>query len=215
MLITKITHSDVIALESELDKYLSESEVNFDAKIAEAKKILEDLISHRSLLLRKICTPLTLTDATKSDEDEIERRRVVINTTALTDEATILFEGTNDSDNETWSTVKDDIVITEEGEYTFKINDTYKYYRLTASGTITYTAYLVETAWELPHLYKSLELIYHSLNALSGDVYLEKAMYYKDLFNESFQNAPYSYDADDDDDVDETDVEVNRVHFRR
>ena len=206
MLITKITHSDIIALEGELDKYLRESEIDFTEKISEAKGILEDLISHRGLLLRKICTTLPLSDSPKSDEDEIERRRVVIETTALTDEATILFEGTDDASDETWTTIKSDIVITEIGEYTFKINDTYKYYRLTATGTITYTGYLVETSWELSHLYKSLELIYHSINALSGDVYSEKAMYYRDLFNSVFQNAPYSYDADDDGEVEHSEV---------
>ena len=215
MLITKVKHADLINLEPTLTDYLRSDEVDLGQKIIEAKEELQIKIKNSGMMLRKLCTPLDLTDATLSDEDVIERTRLVIDTSAVTDEATFTLEGSAD-DGDNYTTIKNDIIVTEIGEYTCTFEDTYKKYRLTKSGTITFTAYLVETTWELPHKYLTLSIIYKALEALKGDFYMDKRLYYEAKFESAFKNATYSYDETDDNEIGRGEMDVqHRVYFTR
>lgn len=215
-MIRDITTADLYALENSLSSFLYSDEVDLSSKIDEAKKILIADIKNNGKRIKWLNTPLSLeVDGTKSDEDEIERLRLVITTTSVTDTVTGVLSGTNDEADETWVEVLSDISIDEVGEYTYIFDKPYKYYKLVLTGTITATAELIETSWELPLKYCSLWRIYEALTFLVGDSYESKANMYKELYNLTFNNTIYSYDWDEDGTVDENEQQITRVQITR
>ena len=215
MLRSYLTHAELIEREPQLSDYLRDDQINFNTIIDNAKSQLISEMKNRGKELRKLCATFTLTDATKSDEDEIERTRLFINVSAITDNATWVFEGTNDQSSESWTTILNSIQASELGEYTYTFDNTFKYYRLTKNGTVTYTAYLVERSFEQVHLYLALSLVYKSLENLTGDMYGNKAQFYMDLYFDSLETIVYSYDENLDGSVNEDELKQNRVMFRR
>lgn len=217
MLRSFITHSDILKVEPALTDYLRSDQSDFSGLVSQAKTFLEQEVKNRGLELKKLCTKLTLTDSTKSDKDHVERTRIVIDATSVSGSPTWVLQGTNDESNETWTTVLDgsDLTLSADGQVTKTFSDTYDYYKLTKTGTATYTAYLVETSWELPHIYLSLHLIYKQLEALEGDAWASKAEMYFERYQYVMNNVKYSYDADEDGTVYEDEMKNNRVMFRR
>lgn len=215
MLRSWLGHSDIIAREPSLEDYLRTDQIDFDTLISEAKQQLTIDVKNRNIELKKLCVTLSLTNATKSDCDYGERTRLVINASAVTDQITGVLEGTNDTSSESYTTVLNNIQFAEIGEHTYTFEDVYDYYKLTLTGTVTFTAYLVERSFELPHLYLSLSLIYRQLESLNGDIYGNKAQAYFDLYRESLHNAVYSYDYDESGTLDADEMEITRVRFSR
>jgi len=215
MLSSYITHSDIIKREPSLEDYLRTDQLDFESLISEAKQQLTIDVKNRNIELKKLCTTLSLTNATKSDIDYGERTRLVIKPTAVTNQITGVLQGTNDTTSESYTTILNDIQFAEIGEYTYTFEDVYDYYKLTLTGTVTFTAYLIERSFELPHLYLSLSLVFRQLESLNGDIYGNKAQMYFDLYRESLHNAVYSYDSDESGTLDADEMEITRVRFSR
>lgn len=217
MLRTSITTTDITNLEPALADYYRTGQTDYATQILNAKQHMEVDLKNRGRELRKLCPVLSLTDATKSDEDEVERTRLDIIITAVTGTATFAFQGTNDDSSETWTTIStnDSLSYTTTGTKTTTFSDTYKYYKLTKTGTVTYTARLVERSFELPHKFLTIALIFKSLQALVSDMWEQKAEYYMDEYNKAMDRALFSYDDDLDGDADSDELEISRVRFTR
>lgn len=217
MLRTSITTTDITNLEPALADFYRTSQTDYATQILNAKQQMEVDLKNRGRELRKLCPTFSLTDATKSDEDEIERTRLVLVITAVTNTATFVLQGTNDDSSETYTTIStnDTLSYTTTGTKTTTFSDTFKYYKLTKTGTVTYTAYLVERSFELPHIYLTIALIYKSLQALVSDMWEAKAEHYMTMYRDSIERTLFSYDEDLDGDADSDELEISRVRFTR
>lgn len=217
MLRSSITTTDITNLEPSLADYYRSGQIDYATQILNARHIMEVDIKNRGKELRKLCPKLSLTDATKSDEDDIERTRLVITVSAITGTATWVLQGTNDESSETWTSITPSATLSKNatGELTVTFYDTYKYYKLTKTGTVTYTAFLVERSFELPHTYLTIALIYKSNKALLSDIWDEKAKEYMTMYYEALDRTLFSYDDDLDGDADSDSLELNRVRFTR
>lgn len=194
-----VTHEDIIKELPKLDYYIGENQIDFNEMIGKAKERLNDWAINQGLNPRLLCTRLSLTDGTISGKDTARRTRLVIDITSITDEVYFTFTG---QDSTTGSSVTiDTILVAEKGRHTIAFSDMYKYYTLTVTGTCTYTAYLVERSFELPHLYLSIHMIFKNLTELQGDKYQAEAEEYEMRYKEAIQQAQYSYDEDDDNDI--------------
>ena len=222
MLESHINTTDLTNEEPVLADYYRSGQTTWGTVISQAQRKLEVLIKNRGLNLKWLCQRLSLTDATKSDEDEIERTRLVIIATAVTPTPTAVLQGTNDITSESWTTVttyqngtETAISFTAAATKVYEFNVTFKYYKLTWTGTITATQYLVERSFELPHLYLSIAMAFKQLQSEGDDNYSDKAEHYLELFESSFDNALYSYDYDQDGKAEVSELKINRVMFTR
>jgi lysophospholipase L1-like esterase len=221
-----VTHEDIIQQEGVLDSYLRE-ELDWLPKIENAKKFVRQELKNNAKQLKKICVPLyfkdsagltTLTETSvTTDEDIIERLRLVVNVSSLTGNVIFTLYGTNDTVFEQVKglspdgTVLNNLLFTTNGTDTFIIQKAFKYYYLDVSGTSTFEAYLVETTFEQPVLFKALEYIYKDLQGEPNSNFEAKSEFYAGLFNDSFQTALYSYDSDLSGTVEETEQNYNQV----
>lgn len=223
-----ITQARVLQGEPHLDDYLSDSQLDYEEITSEAfDEYLNDVKNQRQDI-RKLgkrlfleATALTKTEAytgTISDEDFVERRRLVIDVTAITGTAVFKLEGTNDGGT-TYYNVKTDIQFNNTGRHTYLISDIYKKYRLSLVSigtTITYTAFLYETTFDFPLLYLIRSKIYHSLYHRAGDdAFKEKSDTYMEKYRDKLVNTHYIYDADDSESIteDETETSTTDVTF--
>ena len=217
MLKSYVVTADLLTFEPMLQDYYRTSQTDFSAILIDAQDILENDIKNRGLLLRNLCKTLPLTDTVKSSEDEIERTRLVINISAVTGTATFVFQGTNNESSETWITITtaDTMSYTTTGEKNTTFSDTYKYYKITKTGTVTYTASLIERSFDLPKTYLAIGLIFKSFQSLVSDVWEQKAQFYMDKYEESLNRIRYSYDYNEDGTADKEEQKLNRVTFTR
>jgi hypothetical protein len=210
-----VTHNDLISLEPSLEQFKFDEEIDFDGKIAEAKRIMIAGYKNNGKDIKKLGTQLELpNDRTISTIDRAERLRIYIKTTGITGNVTGILSGNNDGSDD-YEIVKDDIVINEVGTYTDIIDNPFYYYKLVLTGTITFTASMVEDVHELPWKYKAISLIYRSNNAQSNDVYADKADMYEQMYNDAMQSTLYAYDQNLDGDIsDEESKTLKRVTFK-
>lgn len=209
--------SDLTNIEPMLADYYRTSQTDYATMLIQANDVLEMELRNRRLKLKNLETTLTLTDATKSNADEVGRTRLVLVVSAVTGTATFALQGTDDTTSETWTdiTVSPTMSVTSTGTTYYKFYDTYDYYKLTKTGTVTYTAFLVERSFELVLAYLTISMIFRSLQALVSDMWEDKAKFYWDLYQDALERAVYSYDANEDGIADEDEVQISRVGFRR
>ena len=165
--------SDLTNIEPMLADYYRTSQTDYATMLIQANDVLEMELRNRRLKLKNLETTLTLTDATKSNADEVGRTRLVLVVSAVTGTATFALQGTDDTTSETWTdiTVSPTMSVTSTGTTYYKFYDTYDYYKLTKTGTVTYTAFLVERSFELVLAYLTISMIFRSLQALVSDMW--------------------------------------------
>ena len=204
MLKTYVTSARIAEFEPRITDYYATGQTSYTTLVAKAKEVLtQDLRSNR-LELKKLCIPLTLQASTsettsktgsKSDEDVIERRIWVVETTAVGDTETFTLQGTNDTSSETYTTITTQ-EFTTATESTTLFDDTYKFYRVNYSGTsATYSSKLIEESFHLAHIYKSLELVFKQMMMRDTDNWGIKMEHYRELYETMMKNIIYSYDA--------------------
>lgn len=219
MLKATVVTSDLTKYEPMLADYYRTNQTDWSDILTKAHDFLENDIKARGLLLRRLCKPLRLTDATKSNEDEIERTRLTITLSGTVGTTTFAFQGTNDDSNETWTTIStvDALSYTTTGEKTTTFSDTYKYYKITKSGgTATVSnIYLVERSFELSKTFLAISMALKTLQSQVSDIWEEKSKYYMDLYYDLMKNINYSYDEDDDGSADADELKRFRVTFTR
>jgi hypothetical protein len=216
MFTATVTHEDIINQEGILDSYLRDL-LDWNTKIENAKIFVRQELKNNSKQLKKLCVPLYFKDSNngtalsssgsftseETEQDIVERLRFVVNVSSLTLNVTFTLFGSNDLNTyEQVSLINpngdvfNNLVFTENGEQSLVIQKAYDYYYITVSGTASFIAYLVETTFELPVLYKSIVYIYKDLQAEPNSNFDGKAEYYEGLYQEAFNTALYSYDED-------------------
>ncbi len=237
MITTRVTYLDLLKYEPPIVRRGDPSTTyaaEYDQFITQAKDILISDIKSMGYKLRLLCTPLTLTPDVKSGWDKIERTRLIADVTANLGEVTVTLQGTNDESDETWTdcgsfTVGTDLIDGGEdedipatgstGEQTFPFDNVFKYYKIsstaTTTGTITYTAYLVERSFELPLIYLALYLIFVSKSKIANDDYYNKANQYRTLYENILKSNFFSYDSDEDGKADESEYSYKPTRIRR
>jgi len=217
MLKATVVTSDLTKYEPMLADYYRTNQTDWSDILTKAHDFLENDIKARGLLLRRLCKPLRLTDATKSNEDEIERTRLTITLSGTVGTTTFAFQGTNDDSNETWTTIStvDALSYTTPGEKTTTFSDTYKYYKITKTGTATAVINLIERSFEMPKTFLAISMALKTLQSQVSDIWEDKSKYYLEMYYDLMKNLNYSYDEDDDGSADADEIKRFRVTFTR
>ena len=213
MIETFIDHTDVTKREPSLLDWLRQDEVNFEVIVDEAKEVLEQDVRARGYKLKYLCTHLDLEDGVKSEQDYIERNRLIIEASAITDVPVFTLSGTNDLTSETYTEIED-IQIPEIGTHTFTFNKLYKYYKLDLTGTCTFEAYLVERSFDYALINLDLSMIFKS-RARLDDEFDSKAEYYYRMYEKFLDDSRFSYDENEDGVIKEEEQIIHRVRFSR
>lgn len=218
MIITKVTYADLLKYEPPIVRRGDPSNTYIDEYedfITKAKDVLTSDVKSMGYKLRYLCTPLTLTPNTKSEADYIERTRLVVVVTANTGEAVITLQGTNDESDETYSDVGTITIEDQVGEQTLVFESINKYYKISSTGTVTYTAYLVERSFELPLIYLALRMLFSSKSKIANDDYYNKSEQYRMEYESIMKSNFFSYDSDEDGKADEDEYSYQTVKVRR
>ena len=223
-----ITHERLLKTEPAIDGYLSSTQINFDEIINDAFEEYLNDVKNQNYIVRKLGKRLSLQasvikttafDSAISDEDKVERRRLIIDISAITGTSVFSLQGSND-DGDNYTDVKTGIIITQEGNYDYTFWNVFKKYRLrllSIGTTVTYSADLYETTFDFPLLYKKLSKIYYSLFHKSGDdAYQTKAENYENRYQQALSTTHYFYDEDDTGDIsaDEAEQDTRQIIFR-
>lgn len=209
-----ITTSNLIAEEPNLLHYLENGSIDLDEIIRVANEYVINDLSNRGIQLKKICTPLYITNGSVV-EDKIERKRFVIEVTNISNSTLVELKGRNKL-TEPFEVVFNDLSISDIGEYSKLITNPYSYYQLNISNVsgLEYKAYLIENVFDLPLIKYALYLAYKRLQVFSGDVYIDKANMYKEEYKMLMESITYSYNVNLSADVVVT-TKYNKVTFRR
>lgn len=235
MIESQLTTADINNFRAGLSDLYPGSQTDWSTQITEAWREVVLDIKDMGWNIRKLCkryslqASVTKTDvfdgAITTDEDNLQRLRLIINVTAIATtgtgkSVTFALEGTDD-DGTTWVSINSSISVTATGDTTVQFTDCYKKYRLritafTTITTITYSAYLIETTFERLHLYKTLEIIYGVLRALKDDVYETDRQEWAQKYSDKLNTAQFAYDVDDDEEISTEESEMNNqdVVFR-
>jgi len=202
-----ITASTLITEEPTLQKYIDEGAMNLDLILSTAEDHVINDLNNRRIQLKRINTPLALVNNTVSGKDEVERKRFVINVTAIENTCIATLKGCNTTTG-TFNTIFNDIVIDSIGEVSRIIKEPYLYYKLELSNTtnLTYSAYMIETSFDLVITYYALYLAYKQLIVLSSDVYNNQAIFYLEEYKQSLESLVYSYNEILDSDIAEDEI---------
>ena len=208
-----ITSERIYQGEPALEDYLRADQSSFSEVITEAfDEYLCDM-KDRQVDLRRLGLRLVIpADETVSEEDTVERRRVVVTSDGV---IVLSLLGCNTSDG-TFEAIRS-IVITEASTVSYLIYTTYKYYKLeVVSGSATYSAYMYETTFDYPLLYLIRSKIFYSIYHRGGDdAFREKAEYYKNEYMAKVANKPashYYYDIDDSGEITDYEADKATVH---
>jgi len=190
---TFVTPATLIGEEPMLLNYCENGDIELSEILQLANEHLINDLANRGIQLKRICTPLILTNGVEV-EDKIERKRFVINVKNITSDVTVTLKGRNNS-FENYTIIFNNIVLSGINEYNQLITNPYNYYLLELSNTVglEYEAYLIETSFDLPLIKYSLYLAYKRLQMLSGDIYTNKAELYKQEYMILMDNLLFSY----------------------
>lgn len=197
-----ITEDYLRGILPELDLYKWSSESDFSNFISQANNEIFEELRKKNLKLNKLMPELFLIDSGTvisdagtytgdSAEDTLNRLRFVYDVTAFsgTNDKTLTIQGSND--DVTFYTVES-ITISETGIDSIRISEIYQYYRITftqTEGSVTLSAYLIETTYDDLFAYKTLELIMRNVkkedNDAQGIKQRDYNMFYNQILNSS------------------------------
>lgn len=213
MIKTYLQTKNLLESEPKLTDYLDSDFGDYETYIDNAYRELNKDIRNKGLDMRYVCVPLTVTDDDEpSAEDTINRSLLNLNITAITGSASIQLTGCNTSDG-TFIDI-DTINLLETGIAHLEFFDFYTYYKIVSTGTITFTATLTESIYFHLHLYKTLAIIYLSMERVSGDKWFEKRLDYEDKYMQALDKAKLYIDLDGDGEVDEDEATLNLRSYR-
>lgn len=220
MVETHINLERLLIYEPSIIDFQREDEIDAESVVSEIiqsckDKLISD-IKKRGHDIRRLCKRLylqasvTKTEAytgVESDEDYAERLRWVVKVTSITGAVIFYLEGRNSSSDSYTSLAN--TVVNKNGTYTLLVNtedhDPYKFYRVRIGGdftTVTYESYMVESSFEMAHIYLSLWGFYNRIRyRISSDVFGQKANEYLKLYEYELDTLRYYYDRNDDGDI--------------
>jgi len=150
------------------------------------------------LTLRTSGTVLTASETTAIKEDTINRRRLYIDNITFTgQDKTIELQGSNDGTN--YYTTATLTVTSTDTSKTVVIYDSYKYYKLVSTvstGSLDYSALLVETIYDELFAYKWLWWIYYDMRKAGDDQFDVKMQELERLYDDAFIKTKFFLDTD-------------------
>jgi hypothetical protein len=129
----------------------------------------------------------------------------------------IKLYGTNDTANETWTEVAS-VSVTATGTTGTTFRQPFRFYRLGyISGTsISFSAYLVESVFELAHIYLTLHMIFRYQAGTPADIWNDKAKLYWDFYQDQINTIIASEDLNENETIDlGEESRLSRTRFRR
>lgn len=196
-----IAETDLEGFVPELDQYLFTGETDWSKQKTRAEQIVIADLVNKGFQLRNLRPELTLSTSTDSDEDVANRDRCVVVCTAFTSTAVVTVTGTNDTDD-AYVTAGTSSNITATGTSSFLLDDRYKYYKYSNTGTATLTVFLVESSnYDLLFIYKWLELILRNSVVQENDAYHIKANWMRELYQNLWTSFSPFYDGDEDGEI--------------
>lgn len=159
---------------------------------------LKELMPH--LTLRTAGTVLTANETTSEVTDTINRRRLYIDNIAFTGQDKIVtLQGSNDGT--TFYDVTSVTISETDTSKSVLFYDTYKYYKLISTvdtGSLDYSAVLVETIFDELFAYKWLWWIYYDMRKQDGDQFDIKMKELETLYTDAFNKTVFYLDTDND-----------------
>jgi hypothetical protein len=212
---TFVTIANLVSEEPTLQNYLENGDVDLENILSIANEHVVNDLTNRNIQLKKICTSLALIKDTVT-QDKIERKRFVIEVSEITNDCVVTLKGRNDTTSN-YVTIFNDIILSGIGEINKLITNPYNYYYMELSNVtgLTYSAYMIENAFDLPLSRYALYLAYKRLNLLSGDVYNNKADMYKEEYRMLMDNLVFSYNNNLNDDVTVNELKRDKIKFGR
>jgi hypothetical protein len=228
-----VTDDDLEEYYPSISSYLPSTQNDYSTQIDEAFNLVLNDVRSRGIDVRNIHVPLDLLRAATSsaEQDALTSatqtsstngthidgqqgfRRFVVNVTAITGTPTFTLQGSNDyniSDSvepSNWTTIET-LSPTTTGETSVVYYNEYKYYRYTstiASGSVTFTASLYETEFDVWVIYKTLWLLFSFMAKNPDDVWSERAKKYEMLYSSVVTGYKFTYDSDQNNLIDESD----------
>jgi hypothetical protein len=200
-----ITEEYIKGFIPELAKYLWHGEADYSKQKEKAEQIvLNDFLArgYRPLLLQNDLLLAKNIEVSNEelitppcDEDKLSRMRFVYEAKELLlDEGIIItLEGSNELMQ--WSELVK-INITSPVSSSVLLNEMFKYYRLkinAETGSITCSAYLTETTYDLFFAYKWLQLILEDSIVSVNDGYMIKAKLFEEKYSSLWANNTFFY----------------------
>src|ERR1035441_6855518 len=139
MIRTNVNNDSLLNYEPSLDRLYPKGYSDFNIQINEALRYILQELKKQKKDIKKYCTPLLVNDSV-SGEDLIERMLLVLKISSLTDNPIIVLSGCNTEDG-TFEDVET-VAITEIGVKEVSIYNPFKYYKITSTGTISFTSEL-------------------------------------------------------------------------
>ncbi len=186
----------------ELDEYLWSTESNYDLEKASAQDIVKADFNDRGYQLRLLRPHLILDDTTDNEYEDVgNRNRCIVIASSVSGTATIEITGRNDSDDARVTAGTSSALV--NGTNTFLLDDYYKFYIYTVTGTATIDdCFLVESAnYDLLYAYMWLYLILKNKVVRVEDQFDIKATEFLRLYNERWHNFSPFYDKDEDGEI--------------
>lgn len=203
------TYLNGFCVDDELDAYLFKNETNWDKQKEKAEQIVLNDFVNRGYQVRLLRPELTL-DTTDEAEDIASRNRIVVVASAVTATATITITGANDTEDTFVSCGT--VSVTATGTTSGLLTSMYRFYKYSASGTITVTSVgLVESNYDLFYAYKWLSLILKSARGEQGDIYDIKAQEFSQMYEDLFASAKLWVDKDEDGELTDNESMQNGV----
>ena len=183
----------------ELDNYLWTGESDYSLEKSNAENIVKADFIDKGLKPKYLRPRLELDTATE-EEDIGSRDRVVIIASGVTGTATVEITGCDTSDG-TYETAGTSSAL-EDGTNTFLLDDYFKFYLYSVTGTATVEVYLVESA-NYDELYANmwLYLILKNKIVRKDDQFDIKSMECLQTYNDRFSNFSPFYDKDEDGEI--------------
>lgn len=191
------TATDLNRYIPEKDKYLWKGQTDFSDQITGAEQEVITDLKIKGYKPHKLMTPLTVT--TTETEDVVSAGRLVVNCTVHSVDGVVTLLGCNTSDG-TYETVTT-LSITATGETSVLFTKMYSYYKISNTGTITFSAYLVETSYDLLFIYKTLEIISQNNYKDGAERWGELATWFNEKYQRLISTMPVYEDTDTDGEV--------------
>ena len=234
MIENNLTEEKLIKAEPIVNDLKFRSQIDFNDTIKHSYGVMLNDIKNLGFFVRKLSKRKYLQETTDilsgtNDgsiiEDTLERLRIVLKVNSQDSEEVFKLYG-SDSEDMTSSQIVKTLVSTEAGTFTSLLTDDlesetlFRYYQLkkTTSGACNYSAYLIETTFELLHLWLTLAIIFENQTNSNNDVYEQKGLYYREAYQITLNASKFAYDEDDSGEIEEDEKlsgNYTRVTLRR
>lgn len=231
MIENNLLEETLIKTEPIVNELKFKSQLTYKDLINESFRVFIDDLKTLGYLVRKLSKRLYLfplneiTTISNGEiiEDRLERLNLVIRVENISDIQTFDVYG-SDSEDMNNKKIIYQFSVTQTGTHKVNIlidgeNGAFRYYQLfkTSLGICKFESYLIETTFDLLHKWLTLAMIFESQTNSNNDIYEQKAIYYRELYEKKLGQARFTYDEDDSGEIDQSEENptYERITLRR